>query len=429
MDTAARKVWLHVGAPKTGTSQIQDLLFLNRASLHEQHGILYPADRHDDHFMAALDLIGQQWGGLEERAVGAWDRLVERANAHPGTVIISHEVFAGASREQAQSALDALDGEVHVVVSARDLHLQIPAEWQEGVKHRRRTTYAEFCRDLISESPSMAATRWFWRVQDVPRVLDYWGAGLPPERVHVLTVPGRDAPRDLLIERFLDLFGVARGWLPEASDRANTSLGAAETTVIRRLNELLPPQRLEGDVYRFHVRELLVHRTLAQRTGGAKITLPDFMADWADATTTTWVAALERAGYDVVGDLAELAPHRARIAWYDPDSAPAADLLDVTYAALEALLLDTGRLEAELDRLRRERAELLVLRQEHEELLALRREHEELLGLRAERERLATPPPPPPGLWMRTKQRLVAFGERNVVARALLRGLRFVRRR
>ncbi|MDQ3628759.1 MAG: DUF1003 domain-containing protein [Actinomycetota bacterium] len=438
MNTPARRVWLHVGAPKTGTTQIQDLLFLNRASLREEHGILYPANGHDDHFMAALDLIGQQWGGLEERAVGAWGRLVEQANVHPGTVIISHEVFAGASREQAHAALDALEGEVHVVVSARDPHLQIPAEWQEGVKHRRRTTYAEFCQDLISPSPLLASTRWFWRVQDVPRVLDYWGSGLPPDRVHVLTVPGRDAPRDLLIERFLTLFGIDREWLTEASDRANTSLGAAETTVIRHLNELLPPQRLEGDVYRFHVRELLAHRTLAQRTGGAKITLPDFMSDWADTTAATWVGALESAGYDVVGDLAELTPTRAQTEWYDPDSAPAADQLDVTYAALEALLLDTGHLQADVDRLRAEhdrlRAELDRLRAGHEELRALRAEHEELraeheelVALRAESASLAQSPPPGP--WMRAKQRFVAFGERNPMAGGLLRGWRLVRRR
>ena len=74
----------------------------------------------------------------------------------------------------------------------------------------------------------------------------------------------------------------------------------------------------------------------------------------------------------------------------------------MTYAALEALLLDAGRLEAELQRLRAERDDL---------------------------EALAHPPPPPPGPWMRTKQRFVAFSERNVVARGILAVWRFVRRR
>ncbi|UUZ61014.1 hypothetical protein [Nocardioides sp. B-3] len=44
-----KKVLLHVGTPKTGTSYLQDVLFRNRESLRAQ-GILYPADRFDGHF-------------------------------------------------------------------------------------------------------------------------------------------------------------------------------------------------------------------------------------------------------------------------------------------------------------------------------------------------------------------------------------------
>ena len=36
------------------------------------------------------------------------------------------------------------DDEVHVVLTARDLARQIPAEWQENVKHRGRRSFARF---------------------------------------------------------------------------------------------------------------------------------------------------------------------------------------------------------------------------------------------------------------------------------------------
>ena len=78
-----RRVLLHVGAPKTGTSFVQDILFTNRAALRER-GILYAADRHDAHFLAALDLMELPWGGLEREAVGAWDRLATEVRAWPG---------------------------------------------------------------------------------------------------------------------------------------------------------------------------------------------------------------------------------------------------------------------------------------------------------------------------------------------------------
>src|SRR5690606_30642907 len=109
------------------------------------HGISYPADRFDAHFLAALDLMKLTWGGLELEAVGAWDRLAEQVRAWPGTSIISHEILATASRMQVDRALTSLSGgpggpggdggpgetEIHLVLSVRDLVRQIPAEWQE----------------------------------------------------------------------------------------------------------------------------------------------------------------------------------------------------------------------------------------------------------------------------------------------------------
>ncbi len=44
--------------------------------------MLYPADRFDAHFLAALDLMQLPWGGLENEAVGAWDALAD-AGARP----------------------------------------------------------------------------------------------------------------------------------------------------------------------------------------------------------------------------------------------------------------------------------------------------------------------------------------------------------
>jgi hypothetical protein len=85
----ARTVIVHVGAPKTGTSFVQDLLFNSRERLAER-GICYPAERFDAHFLAALDLMQLTWGGLEREAVGAWDRLAAEVRACPGTAIVSH---------------------------------------------------------------------------------------------------------------------------------------------------------------------------------------------------------------------------------------------------------------------------------------------------------------------------------------------------
>jgi hypothetical protein len=380
MDSSPKRVFLHVGAPKTGTSQLQDLLFLNRDVLRE-HGVLYPAERFDDHFMAALDLLGKEWGGLEERAPGAWDRLVAEVNAFEGpTAVISHEVLAGASAEQAAMALSGLDGELHVVCSARDLRRQVPAEWQEGIKHRRTLTYAAFCADIRREEPRTQLARWFWTVQDVPAVLARWGAVVAPERVHLVTVPPPEAPRELLMQRFLGLLGIDPDWLERPSDRANASMGAVETTFIRKLNGRLPGSELPGDIYRPYVRELLVHRTLAGRPDSVRIALPDGLEDWVEERAARWLEQLSAAGYDVVGDLAELAPSPPKGTWHDPDAVP------------------DDRVELALDV-----AETLL-----RELAGITERHRHELE-----EARSPPPPPPPGPWTRFKQRVVTAAGRN----------------
>ena len=65
-DAVTKKVYLHVGTPKTGTSYLQHVLFHNRRRLRS-HGISYPADRFDAHFLAALDLMRLPWGGHRGR--------------------------------------------------------------------------------------------------------------------------------------------------------------------------------------------------------------------------------------------------------------------------------------------------------------------------------------------------------------------------
>jgi len=211
------------------------VLFRNREMLLEA-GICYPADRFDAHFLAALDLMNLPWGGLETEAIGAWDRLAEQVREHDGTTIISHEILAHASRTQAGRALESLghrwdappeeqETEVHVVVSARDLLRQVPAEWQENVKHRSTLSYAEFLDQVRDPGRRSHVASWFWAVQELPDILERWGHDLPPERVHLVTVPPSGTAPDVLWKRFSRALGLEGLDLDLDATRANPSLG------------------------------------------------------------------------------------------------------------------------------------------------------------------------------------------------------------
>jgi hypothetical protein len=328
-----------VGAPKTGTSFVQDILFTHRAALRER-GILYPADRHDSHFLAALDLMELPWGGLEREAGGAWDRLVAEVRDWPGTAIISHEILGTASRVHVARAMESLGAhsgtEVHLVYSSRDLVRQIPAEWQENVKHRRTKTYGRFLENLRDEQRSAEVAQWFWGVQEVPDVLDRWAESLPRDRVHLVTVPPPGSSPTLLWERFAGLVGIDPAEFAPTK-RANTSLGVPESAMIRRLNERLNDV-LPNHHYRTFVRELLVHRNLSSRPGSPRLSLPDDAYRWASDLGRSWVSELALRGYDVVGDLDDLVPGPA-LPFTDPDDV---DEHAVSEAAIDALAIMTN---------------------------------------------------------------------------------------
>lgn len=338
-----RRVFLHVGAPKTGTTYLQDRLALNRTEL-AKHDVHYPLGLQASHFKPALDLIDLSWGGQREAARGEWDRLMERVNRHDGTVVVSHEILAGARPKQVRRAMAALEGsEVHLVYSARDLARQIPAEWQEGIKHRRRRSFAKFLSQVQSAdrvSPSM----WFWKAQSLPSVLTRWSDGLPPERVHLITVPQSGAPKDLLWQRYCEAFGIDPAWAPEESSRENVSIGTAETALLRRLNRRLGKGTLSGPDYRRLVRQLMVHETLAHRKGMRRATLPPHAFDWAEQVAEEWIEWVEGSGVHVVGDVADLRPVRpdpdAR--WHDPDRPRRADMVDASLDALVAVLQEAA---------------------------------------------------------------------------------------
>lgn len=348
-----KRVLLHVGTPKTGTSYLQDVLFRNKKVLAD-HDILYPAERFDDQFLAALDLMRLPWGGLETEAVGAWDRLAEQVRAWPGTAIISHEILATASRSQVGRALESLghrDGvEIHLVLSVRDLVRQIPAEWQENVKHRRTISYARFLEEIQDPQRESRIATWFWGVQEVPDILDRWGHDLPPERVHLVTVPAPGGPPALLWQRFARALGLEGLELDLEAERSNPSLGVPETALLRRINQAVN-RDLDPPDYRPLVRELLAHQTLSRRTDSPRLALPPTVHPWAQDLAAAWAGEIKDRGYDVVGDLADLEGAPPAQAWEDPDHPREKQVAGAALDAISALLLENARLRHVEERL------------------------------------------------------------------------------
>lgn len=336
---APRRLYLHLGTPKTGTTYLQELLWHHREVLAHS-GVHYPGAVPEAHFLAATDLQHVPFNDYADPAAeGAWGRLVEQVRGLDGTVVVSHELFGDASEEQAARALRDLSfTDVHVVVTARDLARQVPAAWQEDLKNRHHWAFAGY---LTAVKPGTGVRTWFgelfWHRQDVPRVLDRWARGLPPDRVHVVTVPPRGQPQDVLWRRFASVVGVDAALVDATHDlRANRSIDALEAQLLRRLN-----RAVEGTVDWPTYGPVLAHLSaqVLGRHDRPRIELPAEDHGWAADKADAMVAELAARGYDVVGSLEELrvGPPPARPGRH-ADEASDAELLDVAVELLGDVL-------------------------------------------------------------------------------------------
>jgi len=376
MTAELQRVFVHVGAPKTGTTFLQTVLYDYRDQLRE-YGVLYPARWYDDHFFAAVDLQDLDFSGERRpEASGRWAVVADRVRSWPGTSVISHDVFAGATAEQANTAVaDLAPAEVHITFTARDLARQLPSHWQEDVKHGQTASFAEWYAGVARHDTSDWQLRWFWRVEDIPDVLRRWTGCVPPHRVHLVTMPQQDGPSDLLWRRFASVIGLE----PDAVDTSvivppNTGLGVGEVELIRRLNLHRGNEVGQAD-YERAVKGLLAHDTLGTRGATRRFALPQRLFDDVVALSHEWVSQLRGAGYDVIGDLDDLIPVAPEHPAADPDSATDAEVADAAVFALRELVvrahLDSRRLDElthEADRLRGEVAALESVVREHREL-------------------------------------------------------------
>jgi hypothetical protein len=339
----AERVYIHIGAPKTGTTSLQQALYANRERM-EEVGVLYAPERHDAHHSAVLDLRDAWQRENASHLRGAWKQVVRQVRQWDGpTAVLSSELFVYGSKQEAARALSAFgDAEVHVIYTARDLVRQVPAVWQERMKNQYTMPYGRFVQDVIGPARSPMA-RGFWSAQDAPEALKRWSKGLPSSHVHVVTAPPPGSSPALLWDRFLSVLGLEGAAYPADVSVLNPSLGAVEAEVLRRLNRR-HGQDLGPGAYRMIVRNGLFDVLDHVVPDKIKITLRSDEHNALVAKGRQIADGIRRGGYDVVGDLADLVPP-SRTPEDDADAARRPDdvraaemvnvLVDVVYALLE----------------------------------------------------------------------------------------------
>jgi hypothetical protein len=355
----ARRLFLHVGTMKSGTSYLRSLWWQNHTALAER-GLLLPGRNKGDHFHAACVVVGRRDVLERQDAAQArsWEAAVEQVAATDGDALIGQDHFSRATPRQAAAALAQLReaaGEVHVLVTARDLGRQLGSAWQQDVKEGSSETLHAYWERARAEGPDGD----FWGYHDVPAVLGRWSQDVPDDRVHLVVLPRPgSAPREWLWEQVCGITGVDPTGLVAEPERSNESLGAVAAELLRRVNAALPDDARTLDTVRF-LKGHFTRQVLAGSGDDSRLTTTPEMHAWAREHALTMVEDLRERPWHVVGDLADLVP--------DPDPAPgtvpdptAGD--PITAVAVDALVGQLLRGREQRERIRSLREEVRRLR-------------------------------------------------------------------
>lgn len=297
-------VYLHIGAFKTGTSFIQAVLMNGRAQLSDL-GVLWPGPDWQSVVQGVQGLRNNRKVPYEK-----WTDLVTEIDQWRGeSSVISMEFMSLLSDEQIAVGVQSLQKHrVKVILTARDLGRQIPAQWQESVQNSSSWKYLDYVEGLSSLAPSTNRYgRHFWGKQDFAAILKPWTKLLPAEDVLVVTVPPSGAPKGLLWERFCESVRIP----PESFDssiRANESLGAASAEVMRYVSAAAEDSKI-SDATKRNLKKVVSKDILAaHKSQEPTLLLPAEFHEWTTKRSREMIEELQALNPTVIGDLEDLVP-------------------------------------------------------------------------------------------------------------------------
>lgn len=294
---------IHVGAPKTGSTFLQGVLWRNNNRLASCGTAMLGRDQ-AAHYRAGKDLRDLAFDPADPGVdwTGAWDGIAAAAGrSTASTVVISDEHLAAVTGEQAQRAAASLaPREVHVVYVVRDLVGLLPSEWQEYVKHGSTLSYPDWARRVLTRR-RVAPGRWFWSVHDPVDVVTRWSTAVPLSQIHVIWMPAPTAPSDELWRRFAQAADIDPECVEHLDVKGNPSLGFAATELLRLVNDALP-----DDFPQWHrtglVRDVFANEVLNPLDSTRPALLPDDLMEAARRRADDNADGLRALGCDVIGE-------------------------------------------------------------------------------------------------------------------------------
>jgi len=130
-ESAERKLFLHIGMPKTGTTALQTFLATHSDAL-ARYGVVFPSAgrRQNQHFFLAAHKAENP-----NQCAQAWSELYKELDAQPWTTaLLSSERFCYSDPDEVYTACSKLQAETHLVLFLRKREILIESSYRTAVK-------------------------------------------------------------------------------------------------------------------------------------------------------------------------------------------------------------------------------------------------------------------------------------------------------
>ncbi len=338
-----KKLFLHIGLQKTGTSYLQSVFWQNKEELRAQGLDMVPPTQRRT-FWLMLDVRGRIDPTFDAPHIGrSLARFPSQLAAAQGPrALTTEESLASATADQIERLLAACgDREVHVILTVRDLARLIPSSWQQNLQagsHQRLSDHLDRLRETWTSGSEPDQLQGPWRQKNAAAVAALWARHVPPERISIVTVPPSGSEPDELLRRFCHVLDVEHTRLRDDRTRPNEALSHVAAELLRRVNEGIDPALIRRDIYGTVGKRYFAIQVLGDEKGN-KVTLPVELEPWCRAIAEDQITALRAGGYHVVGDLKDLMP--ATASFSDRPVEPTdAELVPAATRALSHILSD-----------------------------------------------------------------------------------------
>jgi hypothetical protein len=324
-----RRLYLHIGPRKSGTTFLQQALISHAQALRAE-GLLYPMPGRS---LRQRLLGAPQWLNHEKELLAActaeassttqW--LAHALAATSGDIILSGEAVAACSPAELDHLIANVGaGDLHVIITARSLEAVIPSTWQQHIRNGRTASLTAFVENIarLNDQRQQAPLTWatdpaqgFWLANDHAALAERWIAR--GAQVSVVTVPAGSAPAETLWQRFLGALGlsdaaIAAFAIPNMQP-LHVGLTAPEALTLREIVWQLECGGMDRPERRQWARRLVddVFRGRPNRGPALHLTGTDLhrARQWAADDSAHLAILVENGQIALFGDLADLTPN------------------------------------------------------------------------------------------------------------------------